>query len=472
MSESRLPRRPRRAPRARRPRAPVPPRRWRRMAPPGRPDQRVTGRRTGARFAMPAGLDIRLRVPTPGLLGLPWADRLADWDATEVPLRDIAVGPSRHLVRFVESDGGLWALKELPPRIAQKEFGVLRELESRGLAAVRPAGVVGQAFADTAILVTRFLQPSWQYRRLLMDARAALLVDLHRNGVFWGDCSLANTLFSRDGQRLQAWMVDAETSEVHPRLSNGQRQMDLDIVVDNGAGGLIDVAARLGEAPSDYGTYLFEATSVVTRYQALWDIQHEEPLLPYAERYRVEGQIRRLNDLGFAVEEVQLESSRDGDDSLRLKVTVGGRRFHADQLRRLTGLDVGEGQATDLLNDLRAFQRRLEQSGAVATDAVAARRWLTEVFEPGMARAHAAIGGVGDPIQAYADLLEVRWLLSEQAGRDVGDSPALAALARREDPVASAARMAIAETPTGQLSAVAPVEEPPDSSPAPSTWDL
>jgi Domain of unknown function (DUF4032)/Lipopolysaccharide kinase (Kdo/WaaP) family len=437
---------------------------------------------------MPAGLDIRLRVPTPGLLGLPWADRLADWDATEVPLRDIAVGPSRHLVRFVESDGGLWALKELPPRIAQKEFGVLRELESRGLAAVRPAGVVGQAFADTAILVTRFLQPSWQYRRLLMrlppgagnnihrsrllDAMAALLVDLHRNGVFWGDCSLANTLFSRDGQRLQAWMVDAETSEVHPRLSNGQRQMDLDIVVDNVAGGLIDVAARLGEAPSDYGTYLFEATSVVTRYQALWDIQHEEPLLPYAERYRVEGQIRRLNDLGFAVEEVQLESSRDGDDSLRLKVTVGGRRFHADQLRRLTGLDVGEGQATDLLNDLRAFQRRLEQSGAVATDAVAARRWLTEVFEPGMARAHAAIGGVGDPIQAYADLLEVRWLLSEQAGRDVGDSPALAALARREAPVASAARMAIAETPTGQLSAVAPVEEPPDSSPAPSTWDL
>ncbi len=112
---------------------------------------------------MPAGLDIRLRVPTPGLLGLPWADRLADWDATEVPLRDIAVGPSRHLVRFVESDGGLWALKELPPRIAQKEFGVLRELESRGLAAIRPAGVVGQASADTAILVTRFLQPSWQY---------------------------------------------------------------------------------------------------------------------------------------------------------------------------------------------------------------------------------------------------------------------------------------------------------------------
>jgi hypothetical protein len=80
----------------------------------------------------------------------------------------------------------------------------------------------------------------------------------------------------------------------------------------------------------------------------------------------VEGQVRRLNDLGFAVEEVQLESSRDGDDSLRLKVTVGGRRFHAEQLRRLTGLEVGEGQATDLLNDTGLIARTVGMGSLVA----------------------------------------------------------------------------------------------------------
>src|SRR5262249_35142500 len=42
-----------------------------------------------------------------------------------------------------------------------------------------------------------------------------------------------------------------------------------------------------------------------------------------------------------------------------------------------------------------------------------------------------AVGGLGDPVQAYCDLLEVRWLRSEQAGRDVGDEVALEALARR-----------------------------------------
>jgi hypothetical protein len=415
-------------------------------------------------------LELRLRASTPGVVGLPWLERLADWDATEVPLRDIPVGPSRHLVRFVETDGQLWALKELPTRVAGKEYEVLRELETRSLPAVRPAGLVVQPFVDTAILLTRFLQPSWQYRRLLMrlppgpgknkhrarllDAMAALLVDLHRNGVFWGDCSLANTLFSRDGQRLQAWMVDAETSEIHPGLSAGQRQLDLDILRDNVAGGLIDLAARLGEPPTDYGTYLVEASSVVSRYESLWDVALETPVLRFDERYRVQSHLRRLNDLGFAVDEVRLEPTGVDQATLRLTVTVGGRRFHTDELRALTGLEVGEGQATDLLNDLRSYQGRLARStgtGSPVSAAVAGRRWRTEVFEPAAARAWAAVGHVGDPVQAYCDLLEVRWLLSEQAGSDVGDAAALAVLASREVPAGSAARMAVAETPTGLL---------------------
>ncbi|MDQ1392451.1 MAG: hypothetical protein QOF30_1428, partial [Acidimicrobiaceae bacterium] len=209
-----------------------------------------------------ARLDLRLRDASPGLLALPWLERLADWSAPEVPLRDLPVGPSRHLVRFVKTDGRLWALKELPQRIALKEYVALREIEAKSLPAVRPAGLVIQPYEDTAILITRYLERSWQYRRLLMrispdmpkhrerllDAMASLLVDLHRNGVFWGDCSLANTLFSRDGQVLQAWLVDAETSEIHPELTDGQRQLDMDVLVENVAGGLLDLAMRLDQS--------------------------------------------------------------------------------------------------------------------------------------------------------------------------------------------------------------------------------
>ena len=413
-------------------------------------------------------LDLRLRVTSPGLLALPWLEPLAEWDATEVPLRDIPVGPSRHLVRFVETDGRLWALKQLPRRIAAKEYAVLRELENRSLPAVRTAGLVIQPFEDTAILVTRYLERSWQYRRLLMrippnlrahrerllDAMASLLVDLHRNGVFWGDCSLANTLFSRDGQVLQAWLVDAETSEIHPKLSDGQRQHDIDILVENVAGGLMELAIRLDQPPEVYDALMDEAASVASRYQALWEVLHAEPTFSFDDRYQIEGQIRRLHELGFAVDEVSLRPAGDSDERLRLKVAVAARRFHATQLHDLTGLDVGEGQARILLGDLRAYQARHARAGA--GDSAIALQWVNEVLRPGMARAHQAVDGLGDAVQAYCDLLEVRWLLSEQAGHDVGDMAALEALARRSVPSQSAAEMAIAEATTGQFAALTP----------------
>ena len=50
-------------------------------------------------------LELRLRAATPGLIALPWLEPLAEWDATEVPFRNIPVGPSRHLVRIIVHKG-------------------------------------------------------------------------------------------------------------------------------------------------------------------------------------------------------------------------------------------------------------------------------------------------------------------------------------------------------------------------------
>ena len=111
------------------------------------------------------------------------------------------------------------------------------------------------------------------YRDRLLDAMALLLVDLHRGGVYWGDCSLANTLFRRDGDRIQAYLVDAETSEVHPALSDGQRAYDLEILVENVAFGLADLAAIQGR-PDDVDDAIAAAESVRDRYGAVWDELH------------------------------------------------------------------------------------------------------------------------------------------------------------------------------------------------------
>jgi hypothetical protein len=377
-------------------------------------------------------------------------------------LRDIAVGPSRHLVKFVDADGLLWAVKDMPARIAAKEYDVLRTLEEMDLPAVRPAGLVLQPEFDTAILVTRYLEGSWQYRRLfmrlppdqprhrerLLDAMAGLLVELHRHGVFWGDCSLANTLFSRDGQVLQAWLVDAETSEVHPTLSRGQREHDLDIMVENVAMGMVDLAERLERSELE-DLLIEEAEQTRVRYETLWQALHAEPVFDFTDRYRVEGTIRHLNDLGFAVDEVSLQPVSDDPSQLKLHVAVGDRRYHAQRLQDLTGLDVGEGQARILLGDLRAYQAQLcREVGHDVDERTAARLWVIEVLTPYERLAHDVVGNKGTAIQAYCDLLEVRWLLSEQAGHDVGTNRALAALAGDVIPTDSAAKMAVAEVPT------------------------
>jgi hypothetical protein len=400
---------------------------------------------------------------------------LSEWLVPDVPLRDIAVGPSRHLVKFVEADDQLWAVKDMPARVAIKEYEVLRRLEDMELPAVRPAGLVLQPEFDTAILVTRYLEGSWQYRRLfmrlppdqpkhrarLLDAMAGLLVELHRHGVFWGDCSLANTLFSRDGQLLQAWLVDAETSEVHPSLSRGQRQYDLEILVENVAMGMLDLAERLDRSEDLQDTLIAEAEHIRVRYNSLWETLHAEPVFGFTDRYRVEGTIRRLNELGFAVDELAIKPVSADPSQLRLHVAVGDRRYHAQRLRELTGLDVGEGQARILLGDLYAYQAQLcREVGHDVDESTAARLWVIEVLTPTEQLAHAALNYAGTTIQAYCDLLEVRWLLSEKAGRDVGTNAALAALTGDVVPTDSAAKMAIAEIPTAPFAVPEMDDEP------------
>jgi hypothetical protein len=385
---------------------------------------------------------LRLR-RTGDLLDLPWELPLAEWPA-ELDFRDLPVGPSRHLVRFLVRDGSLLALKDEPIAVAAREYEVLAHLERARLPAVIPVGVARQPATDSAILVTEYLAHSLQLRRLLarfplgpgpyrgrlLDAMAWLLVELHRGGVYWGDCSLANTLFRRDGDRIQAFLVDAETSEVHPSLSDGQRAYDLEVLVENVAYGLADIA-MLQDRPEDLDSAITDAESVRDRYVAIWRELHLEPVLPAGDRHAIRAQLRRLNDLGFAVDEVEIvpagpeeegigPAADGGLSRVRLRATTTNRSFHAHQLERLTGIRALEGQARLLLNDLRESAAWLElRGGRHLAEAEAVNRWRREILEPSLERLRPAIGA-RDALQAYCDVLEHKWLLSERAGRDVG----------------------------------------------------
>ena len=237
---------------------------------------------------------------------------------------------------------GLFALKELPPRIARREYDALRGLEAAAPAG-RPRDRAGRAaerrerrarHALPAPLVPVPPRSSCGSRRQRRQHRERLL---RRDGrparraapaaaSYWGDCSLANTLFRRDGQRLQAFFVDAETSEVHPQLSDGQRRTTSSILVENVAGDLADLDAaagargRRGRAPSPQAESVGDALRAAVGRAAPRGDASRPGRAPRASSAR----IRRLNDLGFAVDEVTLEPAADGRDAAA--PARGGRR--------------------------------------------------------------------------------------------------------------------------------------------------
>lgn len=367
------------------------------------------------------------------LLSLPWQLPLETWPESHFVQAERGIG--RHVVRFVELGGRLFALKELPARLAAREYRLLTALERSEAPAVEAIGVVDGRRGDdgeelSAVLVTRYLEYALPYRLILgravlpapepsiRAALAELLVRLHLAGFYWGDCSLSNALFRRDAGALSAYLVDAETSELHDRLSDGQRLHDLDIAEDNLAGELHDLTAEL-EREVVEDPFAFAAT-VRTCYEELWDELTGDEVFRAGEGGKLEQRLRRLNELGFDVEEVELVSS--GEEvrlTLHSKVVEPGH--HRRRLLHLTGLDAQENQARRLLNDLTRYRAWLERSGnAPVSDVAAAGRWVSEVFEPSIAAVPADLQGKRAPAEVFHELLEHRWFLSEQAGKDVG----------------------------------------------------
>jgi tRNA A-37 threonylcarbamoyl transferase component Bud32 len=394
----------------------------------------------------------------PDFLDLPWDEPLEEWDSPR--LVEVARGISRHVVRFVEYGGALFALKELPARLAEREYELLRDLATASVPVVDVVGVVSErgipaagvpstahANADEldAILITRHLEFSLPYRTLftvrgtndlhdrLLDALVELLVRLHLAGFFWGDCSLSNTLFRRDAGALAAYLVDAETGEMHPSLSDGQRSFDLSIAEENVSGELLDVMAALAEAADANVAQeariedpLAMAAQLRSRYEALWGELTRDEVFGPDERYRIDSRLRRLNQLGFDVEEFELLTV-EGGYRLRLPTRVVEAGHHRRRLLMLTGLDVGENQARRLLNDLDRFRaEQVSAEGRNLPDAVLGYRWRAEVFEPALAAIPAELHAKREPAELFHELLDHRWYRSEAAGRDVGMADAVA----------------------------------------------
>ncbi|TYL45762.1 DUF4032 domain-containing protein [Nocardioides sp. BGMRC 2183] len=363
----------------------------------------------------------------PALLTLPWSRALAEWDDWYViPL---PLGLSRHVVRVVQVNKQFLAVKETEESIALREYHLLRDLQRVGLPTVAPRGVVtGRANIDgdplPAALLTEHLHYSLPYRTVfehglradqvdaLVDALVVLLVRLHLSGFYWGDVSLSNVLFRRSAGGFAAFLVDAETGELHSRVSDTRREHDLTVARENIFAELLDLQAS-GATDAEIDGFAV-VDRLVERYHALWSELTEAEEFGTDEWYRVEQRISRLNDLGFDVDELDIHTDAD---RVRIQPKVVEAGHHRRELRELTGLNVEDAQARKLLNDLAAFTAANDLGDQ--DPGVVARRWLTTVYSPIVDLLPEDLRAKLAPAEYFHEVMEHRWLLSERAGDEV-----------------------------------------------------
>lgn len=386
---------------------------------------------------MAQAINIKSMSVDPALLDLPWNIPLEQWPP-EV-LAALPRGISRHIVRFVNLNSNVIAVKEISSFVADREYEMLRDLLRLGAPCVRPIAVItGRTDANgeelNSVLITEHLSYSLPYRALfsqymrpetatrLIDALAVLLVRLHLLGFFWGDVSLSNTLFRRDAGAFAAYLVDAETGELHPEgLTSGKRMYDIELARTNIIGELMDLQAG-GLLEEDVDT-IGVGDRIVSRYLELWDVLTGEESFSMSERWRVANRIERLNSLGFDVGELSMTTDLDGTHlSIQPKVVDAGH-YHR-QIMRLTGLDVQEGQGRRMLNDLEAYRSLWNRKDEPLE--IAAHAWLADVFEPTIAAVPAEMRRKLEPAEIFHEVLEHRWYMSEAAGYDVSMQDAVA----------------------------------------------
>lgn len=381
------------------------------------------------------GLELTSKVADPELLVLPWSTPLDAWPSDRVVA--MPKGISRHLVRFAMLGDKVIAIKETTAELAQREYRMLRALRKAGIPAVKPLAVItgrtdnaGEPLKD--VLVTRHLKFSLPYRAVfsqalrpatatrLVDALALLLVRLHLAGFFWGDVSLSNTLFRRDAGAFAAYLVDAETATfIADGLSTGQRENDLEIGRVNIAGELLDLEAgghiEPGLDPVDV------ANGIAESYRRLWHELTATEEFAEDEPWRINERVRRLNELGFDIDEMSVSTGPSGA-TVRIQPKVVDAGHHQRRLLKLTGLDAEENQARMLLNDLDRY--RAEHAPDLS-ESRAAAEWMSRVFEPVVRSVPPEFRGKFEPAEVFHQVMEHRWSLAAQHQRSIPLAEAL-----------------------------------------------
>jgi hypothetical protein len=315
-------------------------------------------------------------------LRLPWNTPLTDWSEEE----SAALGPDE---RMVHAKGCRYILKAFPEPRAREAFSRLETLHAFGQPVVRPVGLVTERAGLPALLVT-----SWPREAIpledalgaardpepLAEALAFHLAHLHLAGYHGGASTLASPLIRRGDDRFAAILADLSAGELVNALSSDQRQADLHAAKVNLARAVRGANHRRRERlePESF------ATSVVDTYTRFWSRFEQTHLFAQPGEVAVRTRIFSVGSVpGMTREQLRTESENPFTMTIWSQSSKGSD--HRLMVHLLTGLEVGDDRSRDLLRDLNRHRSWLEMStGRPWPRALAANRWLRDVYRPAM----------------------------------------------------------------------------------------
>ncbi len=144
---------------------------------------------------------LSIRPGHPPFLDLAWDRPLSEWEGGR--LVEVPTGIHRHVVKFVAYDDEIYAIKELPRRVARHEYRTLRALALRVSPVAMAVGLVDRGWVPgdeewSGAIITRYVKYTFTYRELIsggnfgprrtqmLDAVAGLLVEPISPGVSGG----------------------------------------------------------------------------------------------------------------------------------------------------------------------------------------------------------------------------------------------------------------------------------------------
>jgi hypothetical protein len=131
----------------------------------------------------------------------------------------------------------------------------------------------------------------------------------------------------------------------------------------------------------------------------------------------VEKAMRAVQDLGFAVEEVEVVL--DGEKgALKFTPKLVASGYHQNRLYEITGIHAEELQAKRLLASFDRFRGREKKPLPLISDS--AKRWMLETYQRVIEMVPDDLRGRVEPAQMFHEILEHRWYLGEKAGKDLG----------------------------------------------------